>query len=98
MYIYMYIYIYIYIYIYTHTHTYRPLPGAAPSAGPYERNEISKDNFKLILKKVSDKVIKSYQREGMPPPLHSDIAENQKRKIERLVDEYVKFTQKEGAG
>jgi len=65
--------------------------------GPYERHEISKDGFKLILKKTSEKVVKSYQREGLPPPANSDIAENQRKKIERLVEEYVKFTQKEGA-
>lgn len=67
------------------------------SPGPYERHEISKDGFKLILKKTSEKVVKSYQREGLPPPANSDIAENQRKKIERLVEEYVKFTQKEGA-
>lgn len=64
--------------------------------GPYERHEISKDGFKLILKKASEKVVKSYQREGLPPPTNSDIAESQRKKIERLVEEYIKFTQKEG--
>lgn len=70
-----------------------PLP---VSPGPYERNEISKDGFKLILKKTSEKVVKSYQREGLPPPANSDVAENQRKKIERLVEEYIKFT-KDGA-
>jgi hypothetical protein len=42
-------------------------------------------------------VVKSYQREGLPPPANSDIAENQRKKIERLVEEYIKFTQKESA-
>lgn len=64
--------------------------------GPYERNEISKDGFKLILKKTAEKVVKSYQRESIPPPTDGDIAENQRKKIERLVEEYLKITKKEG--
>ena len=41
-------------------------------------------------------MVKSYQRESIPPPTDGDIAENQRKKIERLVEEYLKITKKEG--
>jgi len=58
---------------------------------PYERNEITKEGFKQILKKTADKVVSSYRKEGMPPPANSEIAPNQKAKIQRLVEDYIKF-------
>mmetsp|Transcript_36494 Transcript_36494/g.109922 ORF Transcript_36494/g.109922 Transcript_36494/m.109922 type:complete len:169 (+) Transcript_36494:3-509(+) len=63
--------------------------------GPYERNEISKDGFRSVLKKTAEKVVKSFQREGLPPPANPDIAANQRAKITKLVEEYLKLAKRE---
>ena len=44
--------------------------------GPFERSEITKDEFKQILKKTADKVIGSYRKEGVPPPANFEIVGN----------------------
>ena len=62
--------------------------------GPYERNEITKDDFKQILKKTADKVIGSYRKEGIPPPANFEIVGSQRAKIQKLVEDYVAFIQK----
>jgi len=60
--------------------------------GPYERNEISKEGFKQVLKKTADKVVNSYKKEGLPPPPNNEILSNQRTKIQKLVEDYIKFT------
>ena len=62
--------------------------------GPFERSEITKDEFKQILKKTADKVISSYRKEGVPPPANFEIVGNQRAKIQKLVEDYVSFIQK----
>jgi hypothetical protein len=62
--------------------------------GPFERSEITKDEFKQILKKTADKVIGSYRKEGVPPPANFEIVGNQRAKIQKLVEDYVSFIQK----
>jgi len=63
--------------------------------GPFERSEITKDEFKQILKKTADKVIGSYRKEGVPPPANFEIVGSQRAKIQKLVEDYVSFIQKE---
>jgi len=62
--------------------------------GPFERSEITKEEFKQILKKTADKVISSYRKEGVPPPANFEIVGNQRAKIQKLVEDYVSFIQK----
>jgi len=54
---------------------------------PYEHGHISKDAFKQILKKVAEKVVGGYKKEGLLPP--SDLSATQRTKIEKLVNDYV---------
>lgn len=62
--------------------------------GPYERNEINKEDFKQILKKTTEKVIGSYRKEGVLPPENFEIAGSARAKIQKLVEDYVAFIQK----
>ena len=41
-------------------------------------------------------VVNSYRKEGLPPPANNEIAGNQRAKIQKLVEEYIKFTKAQG--
>ena len=53
----------------------------------YERAEITKEGFKVVLKKTADKVVNSYKKEGMPPPANNEIVGTQKAKIAQKFEE-----------
>ena len=65
---------------------------------PYERNEISKDAFKTILKKVAEKVVGSFRKEGIPPPPGGEqgMSAKQREKIGKLVEDYIEYTKRRG--
>jgi len=37
-------------------------------------------------------VINSYRKEGLPPPANNEIQGTQRAKIQKLVEDYIKFT------
>ena len=74
-----------------------PLRGGGRWAGPRERNEVSKESSEQIIRKVSDKVVSGYRKEGLPPPANGEVPAGQHAKIQKLVADYVKFYQAQGA-
>lgn len=64
-------------------HSALPLDAPPPCAAPVRRPRAQ--------------VVSSYKREGLPPPASVDIASNQKTKIQKLVEEYIRLTRRDGA-
>jgi len=60
----------------------------------YSSKEITKDEYKTILKKVADKVVTSHRAKHARPPPKCSITDGQAAAIKKLIDEYVDFTKK----
>ena len=56
---------------------------------PFQTGSLSRDGFKQILKKVAEKVVASYKKEGVPPPADNVIDARQGAKITKLVQDYL---------
>jgi len=61
---------------------------------PYANKEITKEEYKSILKKVTDKVVLSYREKHSRPPSKCAITDGQAASIKKLLDEYIEFTKR----
>ena len=58
----------------------------------YDNDEISREAFKAIMKRLADKVVSGYKKEGLPPPNHGQVPHDKMEGIEKLAHEYVRLS------
>jgi hypothetical protein len=61
----------------------------------FDSRKIDRDVYKAIVKRVADKVIGGYKKEGLPPPKEG-VPPAQFAKLEKLVKEYLKMHRAHG--
>lgn len=57
----------------------------------YDNDEITRDAYKALMKKIADKVVAGYKAEGLEPPSHGQVPHDKVEGIEKLAAAYIKL-------